>query len=61
LNETIRAVVAERGLRLPKLAMPLRVLLTGTTNTPSIDAILELIGRDEVLARLDRHLADWPA
>jgi glutamyl-tRNA synthetase len=60
INETIKAVVAEHKLKLPKLAMPLRVALTGTTNTPSIDAVLELIGREEVLARLDRQLRAWP-
>jgi glutamyl-tRNA synthetase len=36
--------------------MPLRVLLTGRTQTPSIDAVLELLGRDTVLARLARRL-----
>ena len=41
--------------------MPLRVMVTGTTHTPSIDATLELIGRDEVLARMDRNLKAFPA
>jgi glutamyl-tRNA synthetase len=36
--------------------MPLRVMVTGTTHTPSIDATLELIGKDEVLARMDKAL-----
>ena len=46
INETIKAVVAEHKLKLPKIAMPLRVMVTGTTHTPSIDATLELIGKD---------------
>jgi glutamyl-tRNA synthetase len=37
---------------MPQLMMPLRVLLTGQTQTPAIDAIMEVLGRDEVLARL---------
>jgi glutamyl-tRNA synthetase len=57
INETIKAVVAEHKLKLPKIAMPLRVLVTGTTHTPSIDATLELVGKDPVLLRLDRGLA----
>jgi glutamyl-tRNA synthetase len=56
INETIKAIVAEHKLKLPKIAMPLRVLATGTAQTPSIDATLELIGKHEVLARMQRHL-----
>jgi glutamyl-tRNA synthetase len=56
INETIKAILAHHKLKLPKIAMPLRVTITGTTQTPSIDATLELIGRDEVLARLDKAL-----
>ena len=56
INDTIKAVVAEHKLKLPKIAMPLRVLVTGTTHTPSIDATLELIGKAQVLERLDRGL-----
>jgi glutamyl-tRNA synthetase len=56
INETIKSVIGDHKLKLPKIAMPLRVAATGTTHTPSIDATLELIGRDEVLARLDKAL-----
>jgi glutamyl-tRNA synthetase len=41
------------------VAMPLRVMITGTAQTPSVDAVLELIGREEVLARMDRGLASF--
>ena len=40
--------------------MPLRVMVTGETQTPSIDAVIELIGREQVLERLDRELALFP-
>jgi glutamyl-tRNA synthetase len=60
INETLKAVVAAHGLKLPKLAMPLRVMVTGEAQTPSIDATLELIGRDQVLARLARELQAFP-
>jgi glutamyl-tRNA synthetase len=56
INDTIKAVIADHKLKLPKIAMPLRVMTAGTTHTPSIDATLELIGRDEVLARMDKAL-----
>jgi len=38
--------------------MPLRVMLLGQTQTPSIDAVLELLGRDVVLARLQPYLVE---
>jgi glutamyl-tRNA synthetase len=41
---------------MPELAMPVRLLVTGRTQTPSLDAVLELLGRDAVLARLSPHL-----
>jgi glutamyl-tRNA synthetase len=36
--------------------MPLRLIVTGRTQTPSVDAVLELLGRDTVLKRLSMHL-----
>ena len=56
INEAIKSVVAAHKLKLPKIAMPLRVMVTGTTQTPSIDATLDLIGRDAVLGRIDKAL-----
>jgi glutamyl-tRNA synthetase len=61
INEAIKAVVSAHKLKLPHIAMPLRVMVSGTTQTPSIDATLELAGKDAVLARMDRHLAAFPA
>jgi glutamyl-tRNA synthetase len=37
--------------------MPLRVMVTGETQTPSVDAVLELLGREETLARMRGELA----
>jgi glutamyl-tRNA synthetase len=56
INEVIKEVVKASGLKMPQIAMPLRRLVTGRTQTPSIDAVLELIGRETVLLRLSRHL-----
>ena len=56
INEAIKDVVKSSGLKMPQVAMPLRRLVTGRTQTPSIDAVLELIGRETVLMRLSRHL-----
>ncbi|MFH1602866.1 MAG: glutamate--tRNA ligase, partial [Pseudomonadota bacterium] len=58
LSDAVKAVVAKFGHKMPKIAMPLRVMLLGQTQTPSIDAVLELLGRDVVLARLQPYLAE---
>lgn len=56
IHDAIKAVVAAHNLKMPKLAMPLRVMVTGETQTPSIDATLELIGKAHVLARMHAQL-----
>ncbi len=59
INALMKAVVAEHGLKFPKLAMPLRLLVTGETQTPAVDAVLELIGREETLKRISAHAASF--
>lgn len=48
----LKDTLAQHGLKMPKLAMPLRILLTGQTQTPSVDALIHLIGREACLTRL---------
>ncbi|MDP1655117.1 MAG: glutamate--tRNA ligase [Hylemonella sp.] len=48
----IKEVLAASGLKMPQLAMPVRVLVLGTAQTPSLDAVLELLTREKVLSRL---------
>jgi glutamyl-tRNA synthetase len=48
----IKEVLAACGLKMPQLAMPVRVLVMGTAQTPSLDAVLELSEREKVIARL---------
>lgn len=48
VKETLRAT----GLKMPQLAMPVRVLVMGTAQTPSLDAVLALCTREQVLQRL---------
>ena len=50
----IKEVLLACGLKMPQLAMPVRVLVLGTAQTPSLDAVLELLPREKVLARLQR-------
>jgi glutamyl-tRNA synthetase len=48
----IKEVLAQHTLKMPQLAMPLRLIVAGQLQTPAIDMVLELFGRDTVLARL---------
>ena len=57
LQGVIKQIVGDLKLKMPQVAVPLRVAVTGRTQTPSIDAVLELIGRDSVLERIDHALA----
>ncbi|MFZ6676079.1 glutamate--tRNA ligase [Undibacterium sp. Xuan67W] len=52
LSAMMKETLAQYSLKMPQLAMPLRLLLTGQLQTPSIDAVVELFGRDVVLQRL---------
>jgi len=49
----IKQVLLETGLKMPQLAMPVRVLLLGTAQTPSLDAVMELMTREVVIDRLN--------
>ena len=55
ISAAIKDVLAESSLKMPQLAMPVRVLLMGKAQTPSLDAVLELCGRDLSIQRLKSH------
>lgn len=52
LSAAMKQTLADFSLKMPQLAMPLRLLLTGQLQTPSIDAVIELFGREVVNQRL---------
>jgi glutamyl-tRNA synthetase len=56
LSAALKETLAATGLKMPQVAIPLRVAVLGQPQTPSIDAVLEVMGRELVLTRLDRHL-----
>lgn len=57
LHQTVVSVAEALGLKLGKLAQPLRVAVTGSAVSPSIDATLELLGKKRTLERLARAIA----
>jgi len=52
ISGAIKETIAAHGIKMPQLAMPVRVLVMGTAQTPSLDAVLELQNQQTVLARL---------
>ena len=56
LGALIKELLVKHNLKMPKLAMPLRVMLVGQTHTPSVDAVLALFPREAVLARMKKYI-----
>ena len=52
ISSVIKEVLTAQGLKMPQLAMPVRVLVMGTAQTPSLDAVLALCEKQKVLERL---------
>jgi glutamyl-tRNA synthetase len=52
LEAAVREVAEGSGLKLGKVAQPLRAALTGRTTSPGIFDVLALLGREEGLARI---------
>ena len=56
LDSSVRTFLEANDLKLGKVGPALRCALTGTTNAPGIFEVLELLGRDESLARIKDQL-----
>ncbi len=57
IHDVVTATAEDLGLKLGKLAQPLRVAATGGSVSPPIDITLELVGKERVLQRIDKALA----
>ena len=56
ISGLIKELIGKHGIKMPKLAMPLRVMLVGQTQAPSVDALVVLFPRELVLARISKYL-----
>ena len=56
LAAMIKEVLAANSLKMPQIAMPLRLIVTGQLQTPAIDAVLQIFGREAIVARLAKYL-----
>lgn len=57
IGAAVKSAAARHGLKAPPLMMALRMLVTGTPQTPAIDAVLSLVGRDATRERMRAGLS----
>ncbi|HVF72443.1 MAG TPA: glutamate--tRNA ligase, partial [Chthoniobacterales bacterium] len=57
LETTLKATAANLGVKAGVLVHPTRLAVTGSNAGPSLYHLLEILGKEKVLARLDRALA----
>ena len=57
LHQVIADVCTELEIGMGKIGMPLRVAVTGGGQSPSVDAVMQLIGKERVVARIKMALA----
>lgn len=57
LSAMMKGLLKAHKMKMPQVAMPLRLILTGELHTPSIDAVVALFGRKKVLERLKTYNA----
>lgn len=52
IDALIKNLLASHGVKMPKLGIPLRLVVTGQKQTPAIGQVLAILGRERVLERL---------
>jgi glutamyl-tRNA synthetase len=57
LEARVTAWLADQGLELKDVAQPARVAITGRAASPGLFEVIEILGRERTLARLDRAIA----
>ena len=61
IGAAIKSVATRNGLKPPQIMMAVRPLVTGVPQSPAIDAVLVLLGRETVRARIETGLALPPS
>jgi len=56
IGTALKSAASRHGLKPPQIMMALRMIVTGTRETPAIDAVLALLGRDATRARMKAGL-----
>jgi glutamyl-tRNA synthetase len=59
IETTLKATAAELGVKVGVLIHPTRLAVTGNPNGPSLYHLLEVLGKEKTLARIERALANF--
>ncbi len=57
LEKVFNAIITEKAIKLGKLAQPVRVALTGGTVSPGIYEVIEVMGKDKTLKRIEAAIS----
>ncbi|MDB6097190.1 MAG: glutamyl-tRNA synthetase [Francisellaceae bacterium] len=57
IHECITSILEEFKIKMPALAQPIRVALTGNSNSPSIDKTMQVMGKSRTLKRIKMGIA----
>ncbi len=56
LDKTFRSIIEKHNIKLGALAQPVRVAITGGTESPGIFEVLEIVGKEKVIKRLEKAI-----
>lgn len=56
LEKVFRTIIEKHGIKLGSLAQPVRVAMTGGTESPGIFEVLEIVGKEKTLRRLEKAI-----
>ena len=56
IKQVIDKVVSDLEIGFGKIGLPLRLALTATVNSPSIDLVCEILGKESTIRRLENFL-----
>ncbi len=59
ISRTIKKFAAEQGIKFPEVAQPLRIAVSGSATTPSIDLTLWLVGKQRSLQRIEKAIRSF--
>jgi glutamyl-tRNA synthetase len=57
LESVFATFLAEKKIKLGDIAQPLRIALTGSSVSPGLFEVMEVLGRERVLSRIDRAIS----
>lgn len=57
IENLFKSIVEKHGVKLGALAQPVRVAMTGGTESPGIYEVLEVLGKEKVLTRLEKAIS----